>query len=118
MDIAAKSAEQEEERCQHVLQRGMVAERISQPLPPEIQPPHVDLRDERCLPVGQRRLRVLAAIKVVQEAIVGRLAERAANADPGRAAGRLTFVDGGKVRRTERLREKRRYPEQQGAGNE
>src|ERR1700686_1610872 len=99
MDVTAKSTQQEKQSREHVLKRGMVAERISQPLPAEIQPPHFDLRDEGRLSVGQLRLRILAAIEVVHEAIVGRLAERAADSDPVFAAGRLALVDGGEVRR-------------------
>src|SRR5450756_3068470 len=61
MHVPAESAEQEEERRQHLLNPGIVAKGISQPLPPEIQSPHLDLRDERRLPLGQTRLPILAA---------------------------------------------------------
>src|ERR1700720_3654285 len=94
----------------------MVAERIPQPLPAEIQPPHFDLRDEWRLPVGQPRLPILTAIEVVHEAIVGCFAERAADANPGCAAGRLAFVDGGEVRRSKGLGEEWRHTEEERAG--
>jgi hypothetical protein len=64
------------------------------------------------LPVGQTRFPVLAAIEVVHEPIVGRLAERAADSDFGRAAGGLAFVDAWEVRRAKWLREERRHAQQ------
>src|SRR5258706_10991023 len=107
MDVPAKSAENQEQRRHHVLERGIVAERISQPLPAEIQPPHFYLCDERRLPVGQPGLPILTAIEVVQKPIVGCLAERAADADSRYASSRLALVDGGEGSRSKRLGEGR-----------
>src|SRR5258706_7270213 len=108
MDVTAKSAEKQEQSRHHVLERGIVAERISQPLPAEIQPPHFYLCDERRLPVGQPGLPILTAIEVVQKPIVGCLAERTADADSRCASSRLALVDGGGGRRSQRVPEAKR----------
>jgi len=81
MDVTAKPAEEQEERGEHSLKWRMAVERITEPLPSEVQPPHFDLSNERRLSVTERGLAVLAAIEVVHEAVVGRLAEGAADAD-------------------------------------
>src|SRR5205823_11434185 len=43
VDVAAESAEEKEEEGEAVLDRGVYAGRIAQPLPPEIGPPHSHL---------------------------------------------------------------------------
>jgi len=56
VDVPAESAEEEEEESEAVLNRGVRAGRVAQPLPPEIRPPHSDLRDDGNLPLGDRRV--------------------------------------------------------------
>src|SRR6267378_200549 len=116
MHVPAQSAEKEEERRQRLLKPGIIVEWISQPLPAEVQPPHLDLGEEWHLPVSQRGLLVLPTIEVVHEAIVGRLAERAARPNLCGAAGWLAFVDRREACCAKWLGKKRRHAEQQRAG--
>ena len=93
MHPAAKQTEDQEERRERALQARVLTVGIAQPLPLEVEPPHADLRAERCLTVGDRRLGVLAAIEVVLEGIVGPLGKSAGEFEAIAAGGRLAFVD-------------------------
>src|SRR4026209_762463 len=93
----------------------MIVERIAQPLPAEIPPPHPDLGLEWRLSLTEGGLAVLAAIEVVHEALIGRFAERAVDSDARRASGGLTLVDRGEVGGAERLHKERRHAQHQSA---
>src|SRR3954469_3305525 len=95
----------------------MDIERISQPLPTEVKPPHPYLRREGCLSHSQRRLAVLAAVEVVHEPLVGRLAQGAIHVDRRNTAGWLTFVDRREICGADWLGKKRRHSEEKCSGD-
>src|SRR4030095_197919 len=77
VDVAAEDAQDQEERREDGLERLLLQVGVAQPLPLEVQPPHPDLRGDRCLAFGNRRLAVLLAVEVVLEGFPGLRAERA-----------------------------------------
>ena len=111
VDPAAEQAEHEERRGEQRLGERMVAVRVADPLPLEVQPPHPDLLGERRLSVAQVGLAVLAAVEVVLERVVRPLRERARELELRAARRRFALVDRREVRGANRLRRERREAE-------
>src|SRR5688500_19642843 len=116
MDVATEEPEDQEERGEDRLECLLLEIGIAQPLPLEIQPPHPDLRSDRCLTLRRRRLPVLLAVEVVLEGFPGLLAERAIPVEFSAAARWFAFINGREIRRANGLGRERREAQHQRTG--
>ena len=118
MDPSSTQSEDEKQSAEDALQRlGRLALQvwIAEPLPLEVEPPHVDLRRERRLSIAQVGLAVLAAIEVVHERVVRALGERTGEMQPVATGCWFPFVQWRIPRGANRLDGERRDAEEQRA---
>ena len=93
MHPTTEQSKDEKEAAEHALRHLTVQLRIAEPLPLEVEPPHVDLRREGRLTIAQIGLAVLAAIEVVHERVVRALREGAGEMQAVATRRRLAFVE-------------------------
>src|SRR5438552_7769062 len=115
MHPTTEQSKDEKEAAEHALRYLTVQLRIAEPLPLEVEPPHVDLRRERRLSIAQVGLAVLAAIEVVHERVVRALGERTREMQPVATGCWFPFVQWRIPRGPNRLDGERRDAEEQRA---